>query len=101
MTQKLKTALLQQVEEDFQAECQIIIQRLDHYKTLLNTIAKMGKFSLPVTVRGTDVRHPEYERDLNLLEKCGVIKSGVRFTKHNAYREYVLTERGQALIREP
>jgi hypothetical protein len=101
MTKKLKTVLLQSVEQDFQAECQIITQRLDHYKTLLNTIARAGRFSLPITVRGTDVHHPEYEKDLNLLERCGVVKSRVKFTQHNAYREYVLTDKGQALIREP
>jgi len=101
MTSKLKTVLLQRMEEDFQAECQVIIQRLDHYKTLLKKIANAGRFSLPVTVRGTDVHHPEYEKDLDLLERCGVVQSRVKFTKHNAYREYVLTERGQALIREP
>jgi len=101
MTSKLKTVLLQRVEEDFQAECQVIIQRLDHYKTLLKTIADAGRFSLPTTIRGTDVHHPEYEKDLGLLERCGVVQSRVKSTKHNAYREYVLTEKGQALIREP
>jgi len=101
MTQKLKTALLQTVEEDFHAECQVIIQRIDHYKKLLNNIKKAGRFSLPITVRGTDVHHPEHEKDLSLLEKCGVIKSTVKFTQHNAYHEYVLTEKGQALTREP
>lgn len=101
MTHKLKTALLQRVEEDFQAECQVIIQRLDHYKGLLLTIAKFGKFSLPVTVRGTDVHHPEHEKDLSLLERCGVVTSRLKFTKHNTYREYALTDRGHALIREP
>jgi len=101
MTAKLKTALLQRVEEDFHAECQVIIQCLDHYKILLKTIEKAGKFSLPITVRGTDVHHPEYEKDLSLLERCGVVRSRVKFTKHNAYREYTLTEKAQALIREP
>ena len=101
MTSKLKTVLLQRMEEDFQAECQVIIQRLDHYKTLLKKIANAGRFSLPVTVRGTDVHHPEYEKDLGLFERCGVVQSRIKFTKHNAYREYALTERGQALIREP
>ncbi len=101
MTRKLKTVLLQSVEEDFQAECQVIIQRLDQYKTLLATIANAGRFSLPVTIRGTDVHHPEYDKDLSLLERCGVVKSRVKFTKHNAYREYVLTDKGQALLREP
>lgn len=99
MTHKLKAALLQRVEEDFHAECQVIIQRLDHYKTLLKKIESSGKFSLPITVRGTDVHHPEYEKDLSLLERCGVVTSRVKFTDHNAYREYVLTERGQALVR--
>ena len=99
MTHKLKTVLLQKVEEDFQAECQVIIQKLDHYKGLLITIAKAGRFSLAITVRGTDVHHPEYEKDLGLLERCGVVTSRTKFTKHNAYREYTLTERGHALIR--
>ena len=101
MTHKLKAVLLQKVEEDFQAECQVIVQKLDHYKGLLTMIAKTGKFTLAITVRGTDVQHPEYEKDLGLLERCGVVTSRAKFTKHNAYREYVLTERGQALIREP
>lgn len=101
MTSKLKAALLQRIEEDFHEECQVIIQRLDHYKTLLKKIDNSGKFSLPITVRGTDVHHPEYEKDFSLLERCGVVTSRVKFTDHNAYREYVLTERGQALIRPP
>jgi len=71
---KLKTTLLQRVEEDFHAECQIIIQQLDHYKTLLNNMAKSGRFSLLITVRGTDIPHHEYENDVDLLERCGVAR---------------------------
>lgn len=69
-------------------------------KSLLIKIAEAGRWSLPTSVRGMETHHAELEKDLNLLEKCGLISYKVRYTKHNEYHEYSVTKNGQAVVRQ-
>ena len=95
----LKVVLLKSMEEDFQQECREIQERLDEIKALLCQIANTNGWELPVTVMGMEMHYPDYERDLKLLEKCGLVKSTVKYTERNSYRLYVLSEKGEALIK--
>ena len=88
--------LLKKIEEDFQNERKKVMERMEDLKSLLVRIAEAGRWSLPTSVRGMDTHSPELERDLNLLERCGLISSKVRYTEHNAYREYFVTGKGKS-----
>lgn len=92
--------MLKKIDEDFRKERKQVVERSEDLKSLLIRIAKSGRWSLPTIVRGMETHHPELERDLNLLERCGLISGKVKYTKHNAYQEYVVTEEGKAMIRQ-
>lgn len=91
--------LLEKVEEDFQREQKDVVERLEELKSLLIKIAKAGRWDLTTNVMGMETHHPMQEKDLDLLERCGLIESKIKYTKHNAYREYSVTEKGQAIAR--
>ncbi len=94
--------MLKRIEENarqrVQEEREEIVQRSEHLKSYLINIAKIGKWSLPLAIRGMETRHPEHEKNFELLERCGLVKSRIKYTEHNIYREYFLTEEGAALI---
>jgi hypothetical protein len=92
--------LLEKVEEDFQKERKEVVERSEELKSLLIRIAKAGRWSLTISVMGMETHHPEQEKDLDLLERCGLIESKVKYTEHNEYREYSVTEKGQAIVRQ-
>jgi len=90
--------LLEKVEEDFQKRRKEVVNRSEALKFLLTTIAKAGRWYLTTNVMGMDTHHPELERDLELLEGSGLIESKVKYTKHNSYREYSVTKKGEAIV---
>ncbi|MCL6579647.1 MAG: hypothetical protein K6T73_09745 [Candidatus Bathyarchaeota archaeon] len=104
MAPDLTEVMLKRIEENtrqrIQEECKEIVQRSENLKSYLINIAKIGKWSLPLTIRGMEIRHPEHEKNLDLLERCGLIKSRIKYTEHNTYREYLLTEEGTELIQK-
>jgi hypothetical protein len=64
-------------------------------------MAKTEKWDLAIWVEGTNVKDSEkYEKDLNLLERGNLIKGKMKFTEHNAYREYQLTKKGSELVKK-
>lgn len=99
MPSELREILIKSKEEEFRLECQEIVERVDHIRSLLIKIANNGNLQLPLTIRGTEVRFPEYEKDLNLLERCGLVRSRVRYTEHNSYRVYEISEDGASLVK--
>lgn len=102
MPPELIEIMLKRIEENakqrIQEEREEIVQRSEHLKFYLTNIAKIGKWSLPLSIRGMETRNPEHEKNLELLERCGLVKSRIKYTEHNIYREYLLTEEGAALI---
>jgi len=97
---ELNKILLQRINEDFQEEKKKVVEHLEELKSLLIRIAEAGRWTLTTTAMGMETHHPEQERYLDLLERCGLVESKVRYTKHNEYREYSVTEKGQALVRQ-
>lgn len=95
----LNKILLEKIEEEVQEKRKEVVIISERLKSLLIRIAKARRWTITTNMMGTDIHHPEQERDLDLLEKCGLIKSKVRYTKHNSYREYSVTEKGQAMVR--
>jgi hypothetical protein len=102
MTSDLVELMLKRIEETaknrLQEECREVVQRSEQLKSYLIHITKFGRWSLPVAIRGMEIRHLEHEKNLELLERCGLVKSRVKYTEHNIYREYSLTEEGIELI---
>ena len=92
--------LLEKAEEEFQRERKKIIERSEELKSLLIRIGKVGRWTLTTSVMGMETHHPEQEEDLDLLERCGLIESKIKYTKHNEYRECTVTEKGQAVVKE-
>ena len=62
-------------------------------------IANAGRWDLATSVMGMETHHPEQEKDLDLLERCGLIESRIKYTKHNEYREYTITRKGQTIVK--
>jgi len=58
--------MLKRIEENarqrIQEEYKEIVQRSENLKSYLINIAKIGKWSLPLTIRGMEIRHPEHEK---------------------------------------
>lgn len=94
--------MLKRIEETskhrLQEECREVVQRSEQLKSYLIHITKFGRWSLPVAIRGMEIRNPEHEKNLELLERCGLVKSRFKYTEHNIYREYSLTDEGAELI---
>ncbi len=88
------------MEEDFQKERKKVVEHSEELKSLLIRIAKAGRWTLTMSVMGMETHHPEQEKDLDLLERCGLIESKVKYSKHNEYHEYSVTEKGQAVVRQ-
>jgi len=100
MSSELKVILLKGIEENFHEECNGTIERLEQIKSLLISIANTGSWRLPITIREMETHYPEYEKDLNLLERCDLVKSRIKYTEHSSYRVYELSEEGVALVRK-
>jgi len=104
MAPDLTEIMTKKIEEDAQTrtqqECREIVQRSENLKNYLVTIARAGRWSLPLTIRGMEISHPEHQKNLELLERCGLVESRIRYTEHNTYREYTVTEQGASLVRK-
>ena len=104
LAQDLTEIMVKKIEEEArtrtQQDCREIVQRSETLKQYLLTIAKAGRWSLPLTIRGMEIKDPERERSLELLERCGLVESKIRYTEHNSYREYTVTEQGIALLKK-
>jgi hypothetical protein len=101
MSSDLKSILDKVVQEDYQRKEQEIENRFERFKALILEIAKAKKWDLAIWVEGSKVKSvEEYERDLNLLERGNLVKAQMKFTEHNAYREYQLTKKGSELVKK-
>ena len=72
---------------------------MEELKDLLIRIKEAGRWTLTTNVMGMENHNPELEKDLDLLTRCGLIKSQVKYTKHNTYREYMVTQRGEVIVK--
>ena len=101
MSQDLKSILDTVVEEDFIQKELEIEKGIGRFKSLLLKIAEIKKWDLAIWIEGDAVESMKmYESDLNLLERGNLIKGKMKFTEHNAYREYQLTKKGSDLVKK-
>lgn len=99
MSSDLKIILDKVIEEDYKRKELEIEKEIERFKSLLQKIARAKKWDLAIWVEGSSVDGvEEYEKDLNLLERGNLIKGKMKFTEHNAYREYQLTKKGSYLV---
>jgi hypothetical protein len=100
MSSELKTILEKVAEEDYEHEKTLIEERLEHFRSLLLKIAKARNWDFPVWIEGAEPADlKKYEADLNLLERANLVKGQMKYTEHNAYREYRLTKKGEELAK--
>jgi len=97
MSSDIKEILRRIAEEDYESEKQEIDGRLDRCKSLILEIAKVKRFDLAISVEGSDTQFQKDEKDLNFLERGNLVKGKTSYTRHNAYREYQLTKKGDEL----
>jgi hypothetical protein len=97
MSFDLKEILRRVVEEDYESEKEEIEDRLDRYKSIILKIAKDKTFDLAIWVEGSETQFQQSEKDLNFLERGNLVKGQMKYTHHNAYREYRLTKKGAEL----
>lgn len=100
MSSDLREFLYKQAEEDYKSERGEIEEGLERYKSLILTILKVKKWDLPIRIEGSETHFEQYEKDLNLLERSNLVKGQVKYTEHNEYREYKLTEKGSELAKK-
>ena len=91
--------LLEGAKVEYQNEREQIVDRIEELESLLIKIENAGRWTLTTTVMGMETHYPRLEKDLNLLVRCELIKGQVKYTKHNAYLEYVVTEKGEAMVK--
>lgn len=80
MSSELKEILYKQAKEDYKSECREIEKGLERYKSRITEIANAGRFDLPIFIEGAETHYEEYEKDLNLLERCRLIKGEMKYT---------------------
>ena len=91
--------LNQIVKEDYRTEGNAVREGIDRYKSLLLKIAKTKKFDVAIYIEGTRQEElNKYEVDLGMLERANLIKGQMKYTNHNAYRQYELTMKGAELV---
>ncbi len=100
MSSELKNILYKRAEDDYKRECKEIEEGLERYKSHLIKIAQAGKWDFPIFIEGWETHREQDERDLNLLERSGLIQSEMKYTERNAYREYRVTKKGAGLVRK-
>ena len=71
---------------------------MDRYKSILKKLAKDKKTDVLYLVEGAEVPDLDMTReDLEVLEKANLVKGQTKYTHHNEYRQYELTEEGAKL----
>ena len=101
MSSDLKIILDKVIEEDYKRKELEIEKGFERFKSLLHEIASAKKWDFAIWVQGSKVNGVEkYEKELNLLERGNLVKGKMKFTEHNAYREYQLTKKGSDLIKK-
>lgn len=99
MSTEIKQILVGIVEEEYRNTIEDINNNLEKFQTLLLKIYKQKKFRLTLWVVGEDT-HWEVKKDLDLLEKAGLIFGENGYTDQSGYREYKLTDKGFKLVQK-
>jgi hypothetical protein len=101
MASDLKMILDNVAAEDYEHEKLDIATNLPLFQSLLVKISKAKRWDLALWVEGSKVTAAEtYETALNLLEHGHLVTGQMKYTEHNAYREYQLTEKGADLVKK-
>lgn len=101
MSSDLKIILDNVAAEDYEHERLEIAKNLSFFQSLLVEISKAKRWDLALWVEGSKVTAAEkYETALNFLERGHLVTGQIKYTEHNAYCEYQLTEKGADLVKK-
>jgi hypothetical protein len=92
----LKHLLYHQICREFEDSSHTVEENLSRYVELLLKARRLGSFSVALAVLGQDTRDPEL-KDLDLLERAGVLEAKIKFTERNVYKIFSATDRGEEL----
>ncbi len=71
---------------------------IDRYKSVLKKLAKDKKMDVLYSVEGAEVPDLDMTKeDFEVLEKANLVKGQTKYTHHNEYRQFELTEEGVKL----
>ena len=99
LSSELKKALHKFVDEEYERKISEIDKGLKRYKAILLNIDKSERFEVVIWVEGMEMEFQQ-RKDLNLLENCGLVKGQNRYEEHNAYRRYMLSDKGRQLTKK-
>jgi microsomal dipeptidase-like Zn-dependent dipeptidase len=97
MSTELKHLLYHHICREFEELSEAIGENISTYAETLLKVSERESRSVMMSFQGTDTTDPAL-KDLDLLEKAGALKSEMKFTEHNIYRIFTLSERGKALV---
>jgi hypothetical protein len=101
LSTELKSRLAIVAKENFDLEQQQLEENIPRIKDLLLKLAHLKKLDIVVLMEGTKpLELNRDERDLVALEKANLIKGTTRYTDHNMYRRYELTEEGEEVAKQ-
>ena len=99
MSKDLKSMLSKVAEEDNKREEKEIAQGMQRYKALLLKISKEKTLDVTITVEGTPKEDiSKNQQDLSILQRANLVKEQTKYTHHNVYRQYELTQKGTELV---
>jgi len=99
LSSELKKALHKFVDEEYKRKISEIDEGLKRYKAILLNIDNSERFEVVIWVEGMDTESQQ-KKDLNLLERSGLVQGQNRYEEHNAYRRYMLTDKGRQLTKK-
>ncbi len=95
MSAELSARLDRVAQEHFISEAKQLEANTPRSKALLLKMAQIKQLDIVILMQGTKpVELSKDERDLSALEKANLVKGNTRYTDHNIYRRYELTEEG-------
>jgi hypothetical protein len=92
----LKHLLYHQICREFEDSSHAVEENITRYVDLLLKARRLGSLSVALAVLGQDTKDPEL-KDLDLLEKSGVLEAKIKFTERNVYKIFTVTDRGVEL----
>jgi len=92
----LKHLLYHQICREFEDSSRAVEENLSRYVELLLKARRLQSLSVALAVLGHDTNDPEL-KDLDLLERAGVLEAKIKFTERNVYKIFTATERGVEL----
>ena len=100
VSSELKEIFEKLVKEKCRNNAREVEERLRNCNSLLIDIAKHKKLEFPIWIEESEENEfKQQEKDLDLLEKSGLVAGQTNYTARTPYREYEITSKGTELVK--